>query len=144
MIERVDVFMIAIVTAHILLCPYAKVEESFNLQAIHDLIFSGVDRVAQFDHLEFPGVVPRTFFGALLVACMSSPIVLMANKLGLEKILTQYIVRWVLGMVNVAALLHFKAAIRQRFGKVSSVTAIITHFLTVVPPPRRIQLTTSY
>ena len=55
--------------------PQNQVEESFATQAAHDLLFLLSPTHAHprqsldgFDHLSFPGVVPRSFWGPLLLA----------------------------------------------------------------------------
>lgn len=66
---------------HLLFSPYTKVEESFNIQAIHDILVYGIplketsSRIENnFDHASFPGSVPRTFIGALATASAVWPL----------------------------------------------------------------------
>ena len=64
---------LAVMTADLLAAPFTKVEESFNMQAMHDLLYAPT--IHDYDHQQFPGIVPRTFVGACVVAGLASPFV---------------------------------------------------------------------
>ncbi|ORY19400.1 Alg9-like mannosyltransferase family-domain-containing protein [Clohesyomyces aquaticus] len=105
---------------HLFASPYTKVEESFNIQAIHDILIHGIpDRnadqffTANYDHMEFPGSVPRTFAGALILSGLSRPFVgLFSSPASL-----QLLVRAVLGLLNAASLVWFGTRVRKAFGQ---------------------------
>lgn len=109
----------SLILVHMLVAPYAKVEESFNLQAAHDiLIYStpthdiGARLRANYDHFEFPGAVPRTFVGAAALAGVSRPVL---QVVGWQH--AQLVVRAVLGLFNAFALLRYKDGVRSAFGR---------------------------
>jgi alpha-1,6-mannosyltransferase len=71
-----------LVLLHLSIAPYTKVEESFHIQAIHDIETYGIPTHnvkdvlrAEYDHFKFPGAVPRTFAGAVALSGLSSPII---------------------------------------------------------------------
>lgn len=103
---------------HLLAAPYTKVEESFNIQATHDILVYGTPtsnvhtKLLRYDHFEFPGAVPRTFLGSLLLAGVSQPIIAVVGFR-----YAQLIVRAVLGLANAASLLVFKRALEKEHGQ---------------------------
>ena len=72
----IDGLFPTLILIHLYVAPYSKVEEAFNLEAIHDILRYGSSRDAieqYYDHVAFPGPVPRTFLGALALAGLSKP-----------------------------------------------------------------------
>ena len=75
-----QLLLVGLIWLHLSIAPFTKVEESFNIQATHDILFYGIPwsnssqaLSHQYDHVEFPGSVPRTFIGALVIAGFTSP-----------------------------------------------------------------------
>nr|CAG4641628.1 EOG090X04MD [Eurycercus lamellatus] len=117
--------LVAVSLVHLLLCPFTKVEESFNLQALHDILYHRID-LQTYDHLEFPGVVPRTFLGPLIVSGVSSPIAALIQILNGPKYLSLYLVRAVLGALVLWPLLRLNRRIGETLG-----SGISTWFLLI-------------
>lgn len=111
-----DLILGSVAAFYVLAVPYTKVEESFNMQAMHDILYHR-HHLDRYDHLEFPGVVPRTFIGAWLVSILASPIVSIINFLNLPKICSLFVVRLVLGCIILSTLRFFRLQIRRKFGR---------------------------
>ncbi|KAL7301550.1 hypothetical protein TKK_0005982 [Trichogramma kaykai] len=131
------IFIVAAV--YLLYCPFTKVEESFNLQAMHDLLYHGTN-IDQYDHHEFPGVVPRTFIGPIVISGLASPIVALFKHWNLNKFFSQYVVRAVLGLTVIVTFKLYKKALRSIFGaKLASWFLIISvtqyHFIYYLSRP---------
>lgn len=109
----------ALVLIHLVVAPYTKVEESFNIQATHDILAYGTPTKSiythlstYYDHFDFPGAVPRTFIGPVFLAGIGQPFIILA---GFQH--AQLIVRALLGLANSAALIIFKNNLERAFGR---------------------------
>lgn len=119
----IDLALVAVVGFYLYLSPFTKVEESFNIQAIHDIVNYGVfqpDQLQYYDHQQFPGVVPRTFIGSVLIGGIIKAIDFV-YKLSTGTSFTegadgtqlqvQVLARAILGFFNILGLITLKNAI---------------------------------
>lgn len=113
-----QIVIIASIVGHLLMSPYTKVEESFNLQAIHDMLNYGIspDAIGNYDHIKFPGVVPRTFIGSLLISSIATPIIQLAHWLGIDlksgdQTDLQLLIRMIIGLINGLLLIKIGSAL---------------------------------
>ncbi|VAH50161.1 unnamed protein product [Triticum turgidum subsp. durum] len=111
-----DLMLGSIAAFYAVMVPYTKVEESFNVQAMHDILYHN-HHIEKYDHLEFPGVVPRTFIGALIIAILSSPAVLIMRVFHVPKIYSLLAVRLVLGYAILTTLRLFRVEVKRKFGR---------------------------
>ncbi|KAL6447978.1 hypothetical protein ACFW04_000194 [Cataglyphis niger] len=107
--------IILISMLYLLYCPFTKVEESFNLQAMHDILYHGFN-LTEYDHHEFPGVVPRSFLGPIVVSGFALPQIACFNYLKLNKVIAQYVVRATLGLLVIATFKLYRQALQNIFG----------------------------
>uniref|UniRef100_A0A1I8Q7P9 Mannosyltransferase n=1 Tax=Stomoxys calcitrans TaxID=35570 RepID=A0A1I8Q7P9_STOCA len=134
-----DMLLFLTAAAHIVYTPFTKVEESFNLQAIHDILYLR-HNFTEYDHHEFPGVVPRTFLGPLFISLLSSPFIALFETLEINKYWALYIVRLVLAAIVTCAWTKLKRVITKIYGSdVSLWFSLITltqfHFIFYMSRP---------
>ena len=114
----------------LVLCPHSKVEESFNLQATHDLFYYGIATNDNYDHLRYPGVVPRTFTGPILLSTACNIVGLIVSPvttLSEHPLVVQFLARLVLLMANWHAWFRVARALDKRHDKwIGSYLLLIT------------------
>ncbi|CAI7581041.1 unnamed protein product [Penicillium crustosum] len=118
----------ALTILHLFVAPYTKVEESFHVQAVHDILANGLPNGfkdlalnrADYDHFSFPGAVPRSAVGAAALAMLSKPVILLN-----EGINRQILARAILGLVNAFSLTVYARGLRRSFGQPAAIWYIL-------------------
>lgn len=131
--------MMIIAAAHLVYCPFTKVEESFNLQAMHDILYHKLN-LSAYDHHDFPGVVPRTFIGPLFISILVSPFAALIQYFELNKFWAQYLVRAALGGCVITSFHILSKSLENVFGSTwlqwfIAITVTQSHFMFYLTRP---------
>ncbi|WRT64150.1 uncharacterized protein IL334_001079 [Kwoniella shivajii] len=115
-----NVLPFIITFSHVCISPYTKVEESFTLHAVHDVLSYGFDEsnLPHWDHITFPGAVPRSFLPPIVLGLISYPFSALGVSLGLirTKLDVQILIRLILASIFSHTFNHLSKTVRTRFG----------------------------
>ncbi|KAJ5295983.1 hypothetical protein PENANT_c001G06931 [Penicillium antarcticum] len=119
---------LGLIVLHLLAAPYTKVEESFHVQAVHDILAHGLPwgfndpnlNRTNYDHFAFPGAVPRSAVGAAFLALLSKPVILLNDAIN-----QQLLARGILGLLNATAIAYYATGLRHTFGKTVAIWYIL-------------------
>lgn len=142
-----DIILLSVILYHLVISPYTKVEESFNIQAIHDIINYGIlsdALVTNYDHVKFPGPVPRTFIGSIIIAYpvrLARNIgewigVIRSDSFNGSQISIQLFVRGILGLANGLLIIGLRntfneITVRNKAAKYRNINGILFILLTI-------------
>lgn len=109
-----DLVLFTSILFYLLTIPFTKVEESFNMQAINDILTYGTS-LSSYDHFLFPGVVPRTFIGSLYISILAYIPTKIINILQLSSIYKLFICRIILGFTVWQSIRSVRIVLSKKF-----------------------------
>ena len=121
-----DATLIAVIAFYLMVAPYIDMKkESFNMQAIHDIIDYGIfprsTIVENYDHVQFPSVEPQTFVGNLVLAGIFKGLNFIMTLVGYD-LMGQtgfgqnnvlLVVRSILGLLNALLLMKLRNSVKK-------------------------------
>lgn len=115
-----DSALLVIVSTYLFKAPFTKVEESFSIQAIHDILNYGVFKLENYDHFQFPGAVPRSFVGPLIISALTKIVTLFTSFLPGQtseptQLGVQTTARAIIGLTNALSLIYLKSSAQLLF-----------------------------
>lgn len=116
----VDSALLVVVSVYLFRAPFTKVEESFTIQAIHDILNYGVFGLERYDHFQFPGAVPRSFVGPLVIAGLTKVCTVILSFLPGKasepsQLGAQTLARAMIGLTNAVSLIYLKNSAQRSF-----------------------------
>eukprot|EP00917_Polyrhabdina_sp_WS-2016_P024035 GHVP01052066.1.p1 GENE.GHVP01052066.1~~GHVP01052066.1.p1 ORF type:complete len:853 (+),score=91.33 GHVP01052066.1:458-3016(+) len=130
--------LIAIIYYFVYLVPYTKVEESFGTNAVHDVIYHGLD-LDLYDHKVFHGVVARSCIGPLIIGQIVRFVLFILSHLFpvlvpypfvnlIPKPTVLVISRWVLGFITALTYYRIAHCLIIAFPNLTTFGSINSHF----------------
>ncbi|KAI8051148.1 GPI mannosyltransferase [Syncephalis plumigaleata] len=113
--DIIDLLLICLTTLHVVVAPFAKVEEQFNVEALHDLLYHGWSHLDEYNHTAYPGPVPRTFIGPIFLYSIVKPVQLIWQFINpaVSKVNFLILARCILAATTVLAQSHFRYTIQR-------------------------------
>lgn len=132
-VDKYDVLLFGVVVVHVLAAPHTKVEEIFQVNNIHDHLYLGA-QLQDYDFVEFPGVVYRTFISSLMIAFVASPFKFLVEAMGGTSFHMLIVCRVLLGCLNLLALkfLRHHIQLKYRDAYVTSSFVLVTKLFNIL------------
>lgn len=128
-----NIFLFLSILIYLIFIPFTKVEESFNIQAIHDIITYNIN-ISLYDHNLFPGVVPRTFIGSIIISFFFLYPNIILNILNINSIYKLLLCRSILGLFVYFSLINIQLSLKKKFTKrLSELFILIIAFQFHIP-----------
>jgi hypothetical protein len=99
---------------HVVVAPYTKVEEIFQVNNIYDHLYL-MDDVKNYDFVEFPGVVYRTFISSLMIAAIDFPFKYLMKPFGFTCFHMLVLSRLTLGFLNFLSLKFMRRQVHLKY-----------------------------
>ena len=94
-------------------------------QNVFHSIYLRLNFSQKYDHLEFPGVVPRTFLGPLFISVFAFPFKIFLTFWRVNKFYCQILVRSMLSLLCVCSFKLFRLEISAKFGTWTSAAFVL-------------------
>ena len=106
---------------HMFFSPYTKIEESFNIQAIHDILKYGIFDLSNYDHTKYSYGISGSFIAPLIIAFLMKPFIYLGILETKTSLLTQMSLqlgaRGIIAILNILSIVFFKNCVQIRILK---------------------------
>lgn len=106
---------------HMFYSPYTKVEELFNMQAIHDILKYGIFDISKYDHTKYSYGLSGSFIPPLIIATLMKPFIYLGiietTTGSLTQMSLQFGARGIIAVMNILSIVFFKNCVQMKLLK---------------------------